>query len=151
CTGVLHREDVAPQRDAGRLERIDREPAMAHASDHGTGGGGLAGFHAGAGERNYRHTSHIELRSGIEGLEADAGRDADALTEVGKVERDPEHAAVERATLLRIDGVAHSEHAADVEQLDDIPWPEPLGHVARVAEQRAAVPKGSRDHIALAE
>src|SRR5215475_1628959 len=104
---------------------------MAHAPDHGAGGGGLAGFHAGAGERNHRHATHIELRGGIEGLAADAGRDADALTEVGKVERDPEHAAVERATLLRIDGVAHSEHAADVEQLDDIPWPEPPNSARR--------------------
>ena len=33
--GVLHRQDVAPQRDARGLERVDDEAAMAHARDDG--------------------------------------------------------------------------------------------------------------------
>src|SRR5205814_7544337 len=59
--------------------------------------------------------------------------------------------AVERLALLRVDGVAHPEHAADVEHLDDVPGLQRRGHVTGVAEQRLAVAERAGDHVALAE
>ena len=79
------------------------------------------------------------------------GGHTDALAQIGKVERDAQHPAVERLAFFRIDRVAHAEHAADVEHLDDVAGLQRRGHVAGVAEQRLAVAERARDHVALAE
>src|SRR5207302_7689122 len=80
-----------------------------------------------------------------------ARRHPDALAEVGEVERHAQHTAVERLALLRVDGVAHPEHAADVEHLQHVAGPHGRGHVARVAEERLAMPERARDHVALTD
>jgi len=124
---------------------------MPHARNDGARRGGLARLHAGAGERHHRHPARVERRGGVECLVADPRRHADALAEVGEIERHTEYAAVERAALLRVDGVAHAEHAADVEHLDNIAGLELPGHVPRIAEQRLAMAERARDHVTLAD
>src|SRR5215831_64711 len=124
---------------------------MPHARDDSACRGGLAGLHAGAGQRDHRHPAGVERRAGVEWLVADAGRHADALAQVGEVEGHAEHAAVERTALLGVDRVAYAEHAADVQHLNDIARLELLGHMPRVAEQRLAMAERARDHIALAD
>ena len=50
------------------------------------GGRGLAGFHAGARERDDRHAAGVERRVVIELAIADARRHADALAEIREMQ-----------------------------------------------------------------
>ena len=122
---------------------------MAHPAHHRTGGGGLAGLHAGARERDHRDTLRVEGRGEIELAVAGARRNADALAEVGEGEHHAEHAAIERLAFVGVGRVADAEHATDVEHLDDIARSELRRHMARVPEQRLAVPERAHDDVAL--
>jgi hypothetical protein len=118
--GVLHRKDVAAQRDTGRFERVNGEAAVPHAAHDRARGRGLAGLHAGARKRDDRHAARVELCGLLEPAVADAGRHADALAEVRELQHAPDHATVERLALFRVRGVADADHAADVQHLRDV-------------------------------
>src|SRR6185312_5715152 len=148
-SGVLHREDVPPQRDAGRFESIDDETAVAHAAHDRAGGCRLACLHARARERDDRDAARLEASVRRKRSETDARRYADALPEIGEVQHDTEHAAVERLALLGIGRIADAEHASDVEHLDHVAGAERRGYVAGVAEERLAVPERADDDVAL--
>src|SRR5690606_6572641 len=146
---VLHREDVAAQRDAGRLERVDDETFVPEAAHDGAGRRGLAGVHARAGERDHRHAVQRDRPVGaVRPLLTDPRRHADALAEVWELEHDAEHPAVERLAVRRVDRVADAEHAAEIQELDDVAGHELLGQVPGVAEQRLAVPERADDDVA---
>jgi hypothetical protein len=66
----------------------------------------------------------------------------------GKVSTAPEHLAIERLALVRRRGIADAEHAADVQHLNHIARLERLGNVARVAEQRLAMPERADHDVA---
>jgi hypothetical protein len=125
------------------------QAAMPHAGDDGAGRRGLTGFHTGAGERDDRHAVRIEFGVRIELLVADARRHADALTEIRELQHDADDARVERPALLGIRGIAHAEHAADVQHLNDVAFLDRLRQVARVAEQRLTVTERADDDVAL--
>src|SRR6185295_10844406 len=149
-TGILEGKDVAAQGNTRRLECIDDQAAMPHARDDGRGGRGLAGFHAGACERHDGYAVRHELRFRIELAVTNARRHADTLAEIRKIQHAADHAAVEGFALVGIHRVAHTEHAADVEHLQDVAGLHALGHVARIAEQRLAMAECAGNDVALA-
>jgi len=137
----------APESSMARM-RVHRQAAMAHAAHDRAGCGGLACFHAGARQCHHRHPVRVERRRIVELAVPDPRRYADALTEERELQHAAEHAAVERRALVGVHRVAHAEHAADVEQLQDVARLHLLGDVARVAEQRLAVAERAHDHVA---
>ena len=112
---------------------------MAHARDDGGGGGGLAGLHAGARQRDNRHAAHLERGLIVERLVAHARGDADPFPQIGKAQHRAEHLTVERFALVLSRRVANPEDAADVEHLHHVAGLQRLGDVARIAEQGFAV------------
>src|SRR5690606_5317233 len=125
------------------------ETAMTHARDDLAGGGGLARFHARAGEGNHGYAARVERCVVVEPLIANARGHADALAEIRELQDDADHACIERAALLRIDGIDDAEHAADVEHLDDVARLDRLGQMTRIAEQRLTVSERAYDDVAL--
>ncbi len=79
---------------------------------------------------------------------ADSTADADALAQEGKGEHRAEHLALERRAEVRVGRVADPQHAAHVEQVDDVAGRQPLGQVAGVAEERLAVAEGAGEDVA---
>src|SRR6185436_17925875 len=86
----------------------------------------------------------------IELAVTDARRHADTLAEIREIQHAADHAAVEGFALVGIHRVAHTEHAADVEHLQDVAGLHALGHVARIAEQRLAMAERAGNDVALA-
>src|SRR6185437_2668391 len=119
-------------------------------ADDGARRGCLARLHAGARQRHDRNPPGLELRFEVEPAQADPRGHADALAEIREVQGHTEHTTVEWLALVRIDGVADPEHAADVEHLDDIARLHGGGNVARVAEERLAVAESAHHDVALA-
>ena len=62
-----------------------------------------------------------------------------------------EHFAVEGWADIRIGGVANTEHAADVEQLDRVAHSELRRQMSRVAAQRLAVPECADNDVTLVD
>ena len=122
---------------------------MTHARDDGAGGGGLAGFHAGAGERDDWHAARIHGGVVVQALVAHARRHADALAEIWELQHDADDARIERPTLFGIDGVDDAEHAADVQHLDHVAFLDGLRQVSGIAEQRLAMTERADDDVAL--
>ena len=122
---------------------------MAHARDDGRGCGGLARFHAGASQSDDGHAMRVERCIEIQLPIAGASRYADALAQIGEVQHHTKHAAVEGLALVRVGGVANTEHAADIQHLDHIARLDRLGHVARVAEQRLTRAQCTDNDVAL--
>jgi hypothetical protein len=147
-TGILHRQDVAAERDTRGLEGVHRVAEVAQAADDGAGGRGLAGVHAGAGECHDRHALGVQRGREVELLGAGARRHADAFAEVGEVEHRAEHARLEGLAEARVDRVAHADHAAHVEDLQHVARGHLLGQVARIAEQRLPVAERADDDVA---
>jgi hypothetical protein len=100
--GILECHDVAAQGNTRGLEGIDDEAAMAHARDDGGGRGGLAGLHAGAGQGHHGHALRIEYGVRIKLAITHARRNADAFTQIGKIEHAADDAAVERFALVGV-------------------------------------------------
>ena len=57
---VLHREDVAAQGDARRLERVDDDAVVPEPAHDRAGGRRLAGVHAGAGDGDHGHARTVD-------------------------------------------------------------------------------------------
>ena len=93
----------------------------------------------------------LERRIQIEFAIARACWHADTFTEIGEGEHDTEYFAVEGLALVGIGRVADSEHAADVEHLDDITGFECFRYVSRETEQRLAMAECAHDDIAFVD
>ena len=65
-----------------------------------------------------------------EAVITDAGRDADTLAEKRKLQHTAEHPCVEWLAPVGIDRIADAEHAADVQDLQDVAGLDLLGNVA---------------------
>jgi hypothetical protein len=140
---------MSRRSDPGRIERIDRETIVIKATHDGTGGRRLTRIHAGPGQRDDGNSARIDLDRGVaEALRAHAGWNPDALPEIGKLEHDTEYAAIEGRTLCRIDRVANTEHAAEVENLYGVSGLQASWEVPRIAEQRLAMAERTDDDVA---
>src|SRR5688572_1382573 len=146
---VLHRQDIAAQRDARGLERVDDQAVVAEAADDRARGRGLARVHTGAGDRDDGHAVRVERHVELQRLGGDARRHADALPQVREVEHAAQDLAAEWVAVRRIDGVADADDAAQVQKLHGIAGRKLRRQVARVAEQRLAVPERADDDVAL--
>jgi hypothetical protein len=69
---------------------------------------------------------------------------------IGEGQHAAQHPAVKRLALVGVGRIAHAEHAADVQHLDDVAGLHALRYMSRVAEQGLAMTERADDHIALA-
>src|SRR5579859_2717576 len=122
---------------------------MAHAADDRACGGRLTGLHAGSGESNHGNPAGIQLRILVKAFMADSSGHADALAQVGEVQYDTEYATVERLALVRVHRVTDTQHAADVQHLDDVAGLYLLRDVSRIAEQGLAMAERADHDVAL--
>ena len=125
--GVLERQDVAPQRDAGRLEPSTRSPWWANSRTRAQAAAVLPQFM----QLPTMATTGMPLRSstGASGSGSPpirAGRPMRSPS-TGKVEHRAEDLAVEGLPEVGIHRIADSQHAAEVEQMDDVARRQALG------------------------
>ena len=107
---------------------------MTEAAHDGARGRRLARVHAGARDRDHGDAVSLEREVEAQRFRRDARRHADALAEIWEIEHAAQHLAVERLAVRRIDRIANADHAAEIQELHDVPRRELGRQMSGVAE-----------------
>jgi len=112
---------------------------------------GLSGVHARPDDRHDRDSVHLEPVEEGQRAVGDVRGMSYAFREVRKMKGLADHFALERRSEIGMYPLAHSQHAAHVQDVQPVSGVHRLRQAARVAEQRLPVPQRARDDVARLE